>query len=263
MTSKPITLTKTKKKRIRFPDFEPRADMQNWLYLYDHSFPVALKDYLGEQETTITGCEIPVSPSVEVGRNVRIPDLLVSRNSNPALLIEQNGYAIDSQGKPPDFVLEVASYSTGVNDYTVKRRDYERYGIQEYWRFDPSGGQRHDAALAGDRLVDGRYEPIEIEWLDDNRCRGYSDALGLYLCWEHGELFWYDPVAGDYLQTYEEEVARADRESERADRAEDRADLEAERANRESERADHEAARAARAEAELQRLRQQLADADN
>ena len=239
MTSKPISLIKTKKKRLRFPYFEPRDDMQNWLYLYDRSFPVALKDYLGERETTITGCEIPISPSLEGRRDIRIPDLMVSRNADLDLLIEQNGYAIDAQGKPPEFVLEVASPTTGRNDYTVKRSDYERYGVQEYWRFDASGGDYHDAALAGDRLVDGRYEPIPIEWLDDDSCRGYSDALGLYLCWEYGELSWYDPAAGHYLQTYEEEVARADREAERADRAEVRAD---------------------RAEAELRRLRRQLAD---
>lgn len=249
MTSKPISLIGTKKKLTRFPDFEPRADMQNWLYLYDRSFPVALKDYLGEQETTITGCEIPISPSLEYRLDVRIPDLLVSRNANRNLLIEQNGYAIDSQGKPPEFALEVASPTTGVNDYTVKRSDYERYGVAEYWRFDSSGGEYHDVALAGDRLVDGRYEPIAIEWLDDSSCRGYSEVLGLYLCWEHGELHWFNPAAGDYLQTYEQEAARAD--------------AEALRAEREAARAERETARAERAEAELRRLRQQIADIES
>ena len=220
MTSKPVTLTKTRKKLTRFPDFEPRDDMQNWLYLYDRSFPVALKDYLGDTETTITGCEIPLSPSLEARRDIRIPDLLVSRNADRELLIEQNGYAIDSQGKPPEFVLEVASPTTGVNDYTVKRSDYERYGVSEYWRFDPSGGGYHDAALAGDRLIDGRFVPIEIERIDEDRLRGYSEALGLYLCWEYGELRWYDPVAGDYLRSYEEIVTLADQEAARAERAE-------------------------------------------
>ena len=75
----------------------------------------------------------------------------------------------------------MASATTGGTDYTAKRRDYEAYGIPEYWRFDPSGGEYHDVALAGDRLVDGVYQPIEIEWLDENRCRGYSEFLGLYV----------------------------------------------------------------------------------
>ena len=249
MTSKPATLTKTKKKLPQFPDFEPRADMQNWLYLYENSFPVALKSYLGDTETTIAGCEIPLSPNLNFRQNIRIPDLMVSRNSNRELLIEQKGYDIENQGKPPEFVLEVASPTTGVNDYTEKRSDYERYGVLEYWRFDPTGGRYHDAALAGDRLVDGRYEPIEIEWLDDNRARGYSEALGLYLCWEYEELRWYDPAVGDYLQTYEEHLARVEQEAARADHAEDRVE--------------REAARAERAEAELRRLRRQLADGES
>ena len=211
MTGKPFTPTKTQERRTQFPDFPQREDMQNWLYLYRRSIPAALANYLGNPETTIAASELPVAPTLEDWQDIRIPDLLVSYNASLELFLEQNGYAIDSQGKPPDFVLEVASPTTGVNDYTDKRSDYERYGVVEYWRFDASGGNYHDAALAGDRLIDGSYVPIDIEWLDESRCRGYSDALGLYLCWESGELRWYNPVAGNYLQTYEEEVARADR----------------------------------------------------
>ena len=212
MTGKPITLTKMTGKRKQFPDFPPRLDVQNWLNLYRRSFPAALASYLGSSETTITASELPVAPTIDNWRSDhRIPDLMVSYSADLELFIQQNGYAIDSQGKPPDFVLEVASPTTGLNDYTDKRRDYERYGVVEYWRFDRSGGDYHDVALAGDRLVGERYEPIAVEWLDDNRCRGYSDMLRLYLCWEYGELRWYDPVARDYLQTYEEMTSRAER----------------------------------------------------
>ena len=234
MTGKPFTLIRKKGKLAQFPDFPPRQDMQNWLYLYRRSFPTALTIYLGSPETTVAGCEIPLSPSLRGRQNLRIPDLMVSYNADPELLAEQRGYAIDTQGKPPDFVLEVASPATGVSDYTVKRSDYERYGVLEYWRFDPSGGNYHDAALAGDRLVDGRYAPITIEWLDDSRCRGFSDALGIFLCWEQGELRWFNAATGNYLQTHEADSARADRAE----------------------------ARAERAEAELRRLREQLGDSN-
>ena len=91
---------------------------------------------------------------------------------------EQRGYAIDRQGKAPDFVLEVASPTTGRVDYTDKRADYERFGVGEYWRFDPSGGEYHDAALAGDRLVSGVYEPIEIEVLGEGHLRGVQRGAG-------------------------------------------------------------------------------------
>ena len=42
-------------------------------------------------------------------------------------------------GKPPDWVLEVASSSTGAEDVGRKRDLYARIGVPEYWRFDPQG----------------------------------------------------------------------------------------------------------------------------
>ena len=157
------------------------------------------------------------------------------------LMEEQRGYAIDRQGSAPDFVLEVASPTTGRADYTDKRLDYERFGVREYWRFDPSGGQYHDAALAGDRLVEGVYQPIDIEELGEDRLRGYSEALGLYVCWEEGMLRFFDPGTDTYLRTHEESETRAET-------AEARAQEEAV-ARRSAE------ARAAELEAELRRLR--------
>ena len=47
-------------------------------------------------------------------------------------------------GKPPDFVLEVASESTASNDTGDKRDLYARMGVAEYWRFDASGGDFYD-----------------------------------------------------------------------------------------------------------------------
>ena len=118
----------------------------------------------------------------------------MAHDCDTALVEDQRGYAIDRQGKAPDFVLEVASRSTGRADYTDNRLDHERYGVSEYWRFDPSGGEYHDAALAGDRLVEGKYEPIAVEMLGNDSHSGYSDALGLCVCWEDGELRFFAPV---------------------------------------------------------------------
>ena len=39
--------------------------------------------------------------------------------------------------------------TTGQNDYTQKRDDYAAFGVPEYWRFDPSGGEYHDAPRPG------------------------------------------------------------------------------------------------------------------
>ena len=137
---------------------------------------------------------------------IRIPDLIVAFNIDRAQVVEQMGYSINEQGKPPDFVLEVASYNTAMNDEGSKRISYERFGIPEYWRFDPSGGRYYEQPLAGDRLgEDGSYHSIPIQVNSEEVLWGYSEKLGLYLCWEHGQLRWHDPASGQYLKTYTEE----------------------------------------------------------
>ena len=97
-------------------------------------------------------------------------------------------------------------------------------------------------------MVDGVYEPIVIETLGDDRLRGYSDALGLYVCWEAGMLRFFDPGTESYLDTHEEERAGRLAAQARANTAETRA---------EEERTGREAAesRLAELEAELRRLR--------
>ena len=169
MTGKTTTLTQEKSKLERFPDYPPREDMQNWLYLYDSAVLTSLTIHFAEEPNVTVASEVPVGPSLPVRNDARIPDLLVVRDGDRELMEEERGYAIDRQGKAPDFALEVASPTTGRADYTDKRLDYERFGIAEYWRFDLSGGEYHDAALAGDRLVDGVYEPM-MRW--DCMCAG-------------------------------------------------------------------------------------------
>ena len=137
-----------------------------------------------------------------------VPDCVVAFDVDPESITDRNGYVISEVGKPPDFVLEVASRRTGQADYTRKRFGYAHYGVREYWRFDHTGGQYHDVPLAGDRLVNDDYEPISLA--DDRPGKmygmlsGYSDALGLYLCWDAGNLRFYNPETDAFLMTHEE-----------------------------------------------------------
>ena len=187
-----------------FPDFPPRDDMQNTLHLHKPSHIAALTAHFGNLDSTLVLSEIPVNWRVSQQRDQRIPALLIAFNVNADATIAQNGYAVLDRGKPPDFVLEVASTTTGRNDYTDKRIDYQEFRIPEYWRFDPTGGRRHDAPLAGDMLVDGVYRPAEIIQSDGTHLWGHSQVLNLDLCWENGALRWWDPAAQRYLPTYEE-----------------------------------------------------------
>ncbi|MDE2786482.1 MAG: Uma2 family endonuclease [Chloroflexota bacterium] len=167
-----------------------------------------LAQHLGNPETTIVGADlylIPV-PTTELTSmaGAVYPDLLVAFDADPALYYAQNGYVISEQGKPPDFVLEVASPSTGRRDTVEKRIRYAELRIPEYWRFDETG-QYHGVRLAGDRLVDGRYEPIEIDQLPDGSLQGHSPILNVNLRWINGRLGWYDPDTGEHIATMESE----------------------------------------------------------
>ena len=150
------------------------------------------------------------------------PDLIVAFGVDPDGIEENNGYEIDDVGKAPEFVLEVASRHTGRRDYTVKRNGYAHYGVSEYWRFDYTGGQYHDAPLAGDLLVNGQYEPIQLSEDRPGKMHGmlsgYSEALDLYLCWDNGKLRFYDPKTDEFLMDPTEleaalDEARAERDA--------------------------------------------------
>jgi hypothetical protein len=158
---------------------------------------------------------------------------MIAFNVDPAGYRARNAYVISEQGKPPDFVLEIASPSTGRNDVGFKRDGYAALGIPEYWRFDETG-EHHGARLAGDRLMNGRYEPIAIEQLGDTVWQGRSDVLNLDLRWDNGQLAWHDPATGNRIATLADERVRAEQERARADQERTRAE-QAEARNRELE----------------------------
>ena len=197
-----------------------------------------------------------------------VPDCVVAFGVNPRGIIARNGYVINEVGKPPDFVLEVASRSTGRRDYTVKRDGYAGYGVQEYWRFDYTGGRYHDAPLAGDTLVEGqRYRPLPIHRDADGLLWGYSEVLDVELCWDAGDLWFRNhntklflPAPEDVEQLREEEQRRREeeqrlREEEQRRREEEQRRREAAERSREDERHLREAAeeRVRQLEAELRR----------
>ena len=218
-----------------------------------------LEEHFSERSDVLVGSEGYLCQFSDDRSDYVAPDCVVAFGVAPgAIRDDRNGYVISEVGKPPDFVLEVASASTGRIDYAVKPDIYAGLGVTEYWRFDRTGGRYHDAPLAGDRLIDGVYVPIELTTIDDGVIWGHSQVLGLDLCWEQGHLRFYDPVADEYLPDLAEAKAQLDAAVLALAAAEARADAEADRADAETQRANTEAQRAEEAEDELRRLREQL-----
>ena len=225
----PETTAKTAKAQGRFrlpdpPEREP-DDMTSAEHLSETGLHHHLKQFLGNPKTTIVSAEKYLT--ARPGAGMRYPDLLVAFGVDPAAYRESNGYVVSEQGRPPDLVLEIASEGTGHVDVGEKREFYQRLGIPEYWRFDATG-EYHGARLAGDRLVSGRYEPIDIAEVSGGVLEGHSAALNVYWRWQDGRLACYDPATGEHIATFESERDRADTAEARADTAEAERNIERE-----------------------------------
>ena len=218
-------------KRFRLPDIPEREpdEVTQYDQLFHRGLSNDLRVHLGNHESTLVGADHWIVPDADFDkRRARYPDLMVAFGVDPAAYKASNGYIVSEQGKAPDFVLEVASESTGDIDVGPKRDYYAALGIGEYWRFDETG-EHHGTKLAGDRLVEGRYQPVEIEELPGRVLQGYSRVLNLNLRWEEGRLVWHDPATGRPIATLEDErqgriqaEARADTERESRIQAEAR-----------------------------------------
>ncbi|MCY4520538.1 MAG: Uma2 family endonuclease [Caldilineaceae bacterium] len=201
------------------PRRNPDELMANFQHLTINGGALHLAKHFGNPDTTLLGGDLylaPFPPDDMAG--IRYPDMLIAFDVDPEAYHRRNAYIISEQGKPPDFVLEIGSPSTGRVDVEEKRDDYAALGIPEYWRFDETG-LSHGTRLAGDRLVDGVYQPIAIEELEEDILQGHSAVLNLDLRWEQGQLKWHDPETGWHIATYDDQVARAD-QAETALRAE-------------------------------------------
>lgn len=186
-----------------FPEFPPRGDMQNTLYLHDQGHQAALRRHFGAPQRTVVIGEVPVAWNRDQRAGFFVPDLLVVFDVDRAAVLMEMGYSIEHHGKAPDFVLEIASRHTARRDEIRKRNGYAAYGVREYWRFDPVWGRCYAVGLSGDTLSNGVYRPIAIRRIDGNGHWGHSAILNLNLCWEYGELRFYDPAAQRYLHTYD------------------------------------------------------------
>ena len=140
-------------------------------------------------------------------------------------------YKLWEEGRPPDFVLEVASPTTVKEDVERKPGLYARIGVREYWQFDPHGDLL-SPLLQGRRLVGGRYVEQRPERPAGEESWYVSEVLGLHLVSKGTCLRFWDPVRQEFLRTHAE--AEQDRKAEaHARKVAERGWFEAEQARQE------------------------------
>jgi Uma2 family endonuclease len=54
---------------------------------------------------------------------------------------------------PPDLVIEILSHGTKAYDLTTKLEDYQKFGVREYWTYDPADGLARCFRREGGELV--------------------------------------------------------------------------------------------------------------
>ena len=160
--------------------------------------------YLGRNDIFIAG-NLLVYYRMNHNRVRVAPDVLVvfgAAGSHP-----RDSWLVWREGRAPGFVVEIASPSTWAWDAEGKRRIYANMGVEEYWRFDPTG-VCFTPPLVGERLSAGRYQELPLHRDGAGMLWGRSEALGLDICVLPGlELRLYDPAEGRWLLTPQESEA--------------------------------------------------------
>jgi len=139
---------------------------------------------------------------------------------------ERRTYRLWEEGQPPAVVFEITSRGTRLEDLGTKRALYAMLGVQEYFLYDPLGEYLRPP-LQGYRLQEGEYQRLP----SGGEGELVSQVLGVELRVEAGRLRVVDLATGERLLT--------PAEAQTAQRA--------------------EAAARQAAEAELERLRAELA----
>lgn len=155
------------------------------------------------------------------------PDCYIALGTDPEFVYQFPNYFMWEVGKPPDFVLEVASPSTASNDLGHKRDLYARLGVTEYWKLDPTGGELYGVALMGERLVDGEYAAYDLKVEPDGSVWSRSEVLNLDFIWNGEQFAIRDALTGEIIDpraSVEQERFRADVAESRAEAAESRAE---------------------------------------
>ena len=142
----------------------------------------------------------------------------------------------EEDDQAPQVVFEVLSPGNTRKEMADKLAFYERYGVEEYYLYDPDNGRLQGWRRQGGWLV-------EIARM----CGWVSPRLGVHFDLDGMDLCLTRPD-GRRFASYVELMQRAEQEAQRAESAEQRAE-------QEKQRAEQEKQRAAVAESELARLR--------
>lgn len=192
-----------------------------------------LEDYFRGQQVYVSG-DLLLYYEQGNPKKFVVPDAFIVKGLTPR---PRRFFKVWIEGKAPDLVIETTSRKTRRKDTLEKPALYARLGVGEYFLFDPDQ-EYLDPPLQGYRLEGGTYARIAPN--------------------EAGELLSQELALRLYVDEGHVQFRRADTGERLLTRAE-RAEREAAARQQEAARADREAEARRALEAELARLREELA----
>ncbi len=199
-------------RQIHYPesDGKPMADntrqLETIVYLYDN-----LSALFAEREDVFVAADLlwyPVEGHPEI---CTAPDVFVAIGRPKG---HRGRYLHWEEGNtPPQVVFEVVSPSNQLGDLVEKFRFYERYGVQEYYVYDPQAGTldgwiRRNGSLSRVNEMNGWVSPL----------------LGVRFGLENGQLVLYRPDGEPFVpyvelrRRYEQAQREAEHQRQRAER---------------------------------------------
>ena len=184
-----------------------------------------------DDPNVFVGCNLTVHFERGNRSAMVVPDVFVSFG---AVKQPRLSYKIWEEPGPPDFVLELVSYSNWRRDVLQKPDLYADLGVREYWLADPNGcrgdggpvlvGYRFSAD-GGREMLGGRPQRARQGARSPLRdpAGSYSEVLDLELVVEDGGFMFRDPGSGEIVPDYHEMTVMRDDETTRARVAEARA----------------------------------------
>lgn len=219
-------------KFIHYPDSDGKPMAENTLqYQYIITIQVGLDSLFAADPNVFVAGDLlwyPVEGRPDISA---APDVLVALGRPKGHRLCYKQWVED--GQAPQVVIEIISPSNTLAEMTKKLQFYDRYGVQEYYEYDPQHGTLKAWLREGEKL---QGQPFVGGW--------QSPRLGVTLRLEpDGKLSVSRPDGRKFLPPVEL-TTLAEQAHQRAEQERQRAEQEHARAEQEKARAEHETARA-------------------
>lgn len=184
-------------KNVYYPDSDGEPMGETGFHVWQIIVTTAiLRDRFRDREDVYVGANMFFYYRQGDPSAVFAPDVFVVFNTTNQ---ERRSWKLwEEDGRVPSVVFEFTSKETRDKDLLFKKALYEELGVEEYILFDPLA-EYLEPPLQGYRLVAGQYEPLPEHKEEDGKRELRSDVLDTILRAGERELALYDRETGERL----------------------------------------------------------------